>query len=189
MDASSEAHLRMSGGKTRGKQPRDAAEDALLQLQALHQSHREATRLFLMAVREGATDAQIADALRQGLPHLTDPASLQDRRAGKEPGGAGTTEKGKQPAAKTKRTRTTSQAPTMQPALLAAQHAEKDVEENQRGSGQDAPASRCPLELELLGRRPQRHGKGKAPVRSEATHGDVSAGRITTLELHSCAIT
>ena len=69
MDASSEAHLRMSGGKTRGKQPRDAAEDALL-LQALHHSHREATRLLLMAVREGATDAQIADALRQGLPHL-----------------------------------------------------------------------------------------------------------------------
>ena len=52
---------------TRGKQPRDAAEDALL-LQALHHSHREATRLLLMAVREGATDAQIAHALRQGLP-------------------------------------------------------------------------------------------------------------------------
>ncbi len=33
---------------------------------------------FLMAVREGATDAQIAHALRQGLPHLTDPVSLQD---------------------------------------------------------------------------------------------------------------
>ena len=53
-------------GKARGKQPRDkqprdtAAKDALLQLQALHHSHREATRLFLMAVREGATDAQIA---------------------------------------------------------------------------------------------------------------------------------
>ncbi len=59
----------MSSGKARGKQPRDAAKDALLQLQALHHSHREATRLFLMAVREGATDAQIADALRQGLPH------------------------------------------------------------------------------------------------------------------------
>jgi len=53
-------------------------------------------------------------------------------------------------------------------------HAEKDVEESQRGSGQDAPASRCPLQQELLGRRPQWHGNGKAPVRSEATHGDVS---------------
>ena len=112
----------MSGGKARGKQPRDtAAKDALLQLQALHHSHTEATRLFLMAVREGATDAQIADALRQGLPHLTDPASLQDRRAsGKEPEGAGTSEKGEQPAAQTKSTRTTSQAVTTQPALLAA---------------------------------------------------------------------
>ena len=110
----------MSGGKARGKQPRDtAAEDALLQLQALHHSHREATRLFLMAVREGATDAQIAHALRQGLPHLTDPASPQDRRAGKEPD---TSEEGKQPAAQTKRTRTTSQAPTTQPALLAADY-------------------------------------------------------------------
>ncbi len=118
---SAETHLTMSGGKARGKQPRDtAAKDALLQLQALHQSHREATRLFLMAVREGATDAQIADALRQGLPHLTDPASLQGRRAGKEPEGTGTSEKGKQRAAQTKRTRTTSQAPTTQPALLAA---------------------------------------------------------------------
>ena len=111
----------MSGGKARGKQNMDtAAKDALLQLQALHHSHREATRLFVMAVREGATDAQIAHALRQGLPHLTDPASPQDRRAGKEPEGSGTQDKGKQPAAQTKRMRTTSQAPTTQPALLAA---------------------------------------------------------------------
>jgi hypothetical protein len=74
-----------------------------------------------MAVREGATDAQIAHALRQGLPHLTAPASLQDRRAGTKPEGAGTSEKGKQFAAQQKkRTRTTSQAPTTQPALLAA---------------------------------------------------------------------
>ena len=73
-----------------------------------------------MAVREGATDAQIAHALRQGLPHLTDPASLHERRAGQEPEGTGTSEKGKQPAAHKKRTLTTSQAPTTQPALLAA---------------------------------------------------------------------
>jgi hypothetical protein len=117
--ASSGTHLRMSGGKASGTQPRDtAAEDALLQ--ALHHTHREATRLFLMAVGEGATDAQIVHALRQGLPHLTDPASLQDRRAGKQPMGTGTTEKGKQPAVQKKRTRTTRQAPTTRPALLAA---------------------------------------------------------------------
>ena len=74
--ACSETHLRMS--------PRETAEGAL-QLQALRHSHRDATRLFLLAVREGATDAQITHALRQGFPHLTDPASLQDRRAGKHP--------------------------------------------------------------------------------------------------------
>lgn len=73
-----------------------------------------------MAVREGGTDAQIADALRQGLPHLTDPASLKDRRAGIEPEGTGTSEKGKQPHSHKKSTRTTSQAPTTQRALLAA---------------------------------------------------------------------
>jgi hypothetical protein len=89
----------MSGSKAGGKQARDAAEDVLLQLQVLHHSHREATRLFLMAVREGATDAQIANALRQGLAHLTDPAFHQDRCAGKEPEDAGTSEKGKQPVA------------------------------------------------------------------------------------------
>jgi hypothetical protein len=43
-------------GKVRGKQPRDTAEDELLQLQALYHTHREATRLFLMTVREGATE-------------------------------------------------------------------------------------------------------------------------------------
>jgi hypothetical protein len=73
-----------------------------------------------MAVRQGATDAQVADALRQGLPHLTDPASLQDRRANKQPEITGAKEKGKQPAAQTKRTCTPSQAPTTQPASLAA---------------------------------------------------------------------
>ena len=52
-------------------------------------------------------------------PHLTDPASLQDKSAGKRPEGTGTTEKGKQRAAQQKRTRTTSQATTTQPALLA----------------------------------------------------------------------
>jgi hypothetical protein len=101
----------MSGGKGRGKQSRDTASDDALVA-------RPRATDPLLAAREGATDAQI-DALRQGLPHLTDPASLQDSRAGKQPEGTGTTEKGKQPAAQKKRTRTTSQAPTTQPALLA----------------------------------------------------------------------
>jgi hypothetical protein len=94
----------------------------LAELQALHHTHSEATRLFLMAASQGATDAQIADALRQGLPHLTDAASLQDSRAGKPPEGTGTgtTEKVKQPSAQKKRTRTTRQPTQTQPLLLAA---------------------------------------------------------------------
>jgi len=43
-------------------------------LQALHLTHRKATLLFAMAARQGATDAQMADALQKGLPHLTDEA-------------------------------------------------------------------------------------------------------------------
>ena len=102
----------MSGGKGRGKQSRDtASEDALVA--------RPGATYPLLAAREGATDAQI-DALRQGLPHLTDAASLQDSRAGKPPEGTDTTEKGKQPAAQKKRTRTTRQATQTQPLLLAA---------------------------------------------------------------------
>jgi hypothetical protein len=110
----------MWSGKARGKQRQDTAEDALLQLHALHHTHREATRLFLMAARQGATDAQIENALRQGLPHLTDPASLPGQSVGKQAEGTGRKEKGKQPAAQKKRTRTTRQATTTQPALLAA---------------------------------------------------------------------
>ncbi len=53
-------------------------------------------------------------------------------------------------------------------------HAEKDFEESQRVSGQDAPAFRCPLEQELLGRLPQRHEQDKTRVRFEATSGDDS---------------
>ena len=103
-----------------GNQPRDTVtEDALLQLQALHLTHSEETRLFFMTIKEGVTDAQIADASRQGLPHLIDPASLQDRRAVKEPEGTVTSEKDNQPAAQKKRTSTTTQDPTPQPALLA----------------------------------------------------------------------
>jgi hypothetical protein len=65
-----------------------ADEDALLlQLLALLHTKREATRLFMTVARQGATDAQIVDALRLGLPHLTDPCvadfqlpSVADRR-------------------------------------------------------------------------------------------------------------
>ena len=39
---------------------------------------------FLVAAKAGATDALIADALRQGPPHLTDPASLQRKSVRKE---------------------------------------------------------------------------------------------------------
>jgi hypothetical protein len=46
--------------------------------------------------------------------------ALQDSRAGKQPEGTGTTEKGKQLAAQKKRTRTTRQATQTQPLLLAA---------------------------------------------------------------------
>jgi hypothetical protein len=84
----------MSGGKACGKQAalytgKQADEESvvtsrdttalLAELQALHHTHREATRVFFMAASQGATDAQIADALRQGLPHLTDPASLKTK--------------------------------------------------------------------------------------------------------------
>jgi hypothetical protein len=103
----------MSGGKGRGKQSRDtASEDALVA--------RSGVTDRLLTAREGATDAQIAFALLQGLPHLTDPASLQDSRADKQPEGTGTTEKGKQPSAHKKRTRTTRQPTQTQPLLLTA---------------------------------------------------------------------
>ena len=73
---------------TRTNRQDTQTQSALLaELQALHHTHREATRLFLMAASQGATDAQIVDALRQKLPHLTDPASLQDQSFGKQPRG------------------------------------------------------------------------------------------------------
>ncbi len=69
--------------RRQGQQHEDAAADAALL--ALLLTHREATLLFAMAARRGATDSQIADALRQGLPHLSGPDYLQDTRAGQEP--------------------------------------------------------------------------------------------------------
>jgi hypothetical protein len=108
--------------RTRTTRQATQTQPALLaELQALHLTHREATRLFLMAASQGATDAQIADALRQGLPHLTDPASLQDQSFGKQPQGIGIhAEQGKTDYEQSKRTRTTRQATQTQPLLLAA---------------------------------------------------------------------
>ncbi len=61
------------------------------------------------------------NVLRQGLPHLTDPASLQDQGAGKQPQGIGIqAEQGKKDYEQKKRTRATSQATQTQPLLLAA---------------------------------------------------------------------
>ena len=71
---------------------------------------------------------------------------------------------------------------------LQDDHAEKDVEESQRGSGQDVPSFRCPLEQEPLGRRPQWHERDKARVRLEATRGDESGLHIITLALPECAM-
>ena len=33
---------------------------------------------------QGGSDAKIADALREGVPHITDPASVQGKSVGKE---------------------------------------------------------------------------------------------------------
>jgi len=66
----------------------------LFWLQLLHKTHSQASRLLLIAAREGATDEQICHSLWQGFPHLTDPASLEGCRASKMPQGTtGTTEK------------------------------------------------------------------------------------------------
>ena len=92
-----------SGDRFRGKQSRDTStEDALqleavLQLQTLHHTHREPTRLFLMVASQGTTHSQIPDTLKKGLPNLTDPVSLQDKSTGKQPEVTGIINKDKQP--------------------------------------------------------------------------------------------
>jgi hypothetical protein len=88
------------------------------ELQTLYLTHREATRLFLMVASQGATDAQITDALWQGLPHLTDPVSLQDQSFGKQPQGIGIQAQQGKKGYEQKRTRTTSQATQTLPLLL-----------------------------------------------------------------------
>ena len=47
-------------------------------VEALRNTHSEAMFRFLLAARKGYTDAQICEALRQGLPHVTNSGSLQD---------------------------------------------------------------------------------------------------------------
>jgi Leucine-rich repeat (LRR) protein len=91
-------------GHITGGQETAEEDDALLQtLQTLHLTHREAVRLFVTAARKGATDDQIAAALRQGLPHL-DPDCFQQGMH----------------AEQKKRTCTTDQATKTQPSSLAA---------------------------------------------------------------------
>jgi len=66
----------MSGGKASGNKLREAS-DAEAALLALYSTHRQSSLLLVMAARQGATDAQVADALRKGLPaHLTGQSSL-----------------------------------------------------------------------------------------------------------------
>ena len=66
----------MLGGKASGNKLHEASE-AEAALLALHNTHRQSSLLFLKAARQGATDAQVADALWKGLPaHLTCQSSL-----------------------------------------------------------------------------------------------------------------
>jgi hypothetical protein len=141
-----------------------------------------------MVARQGATDAEIAfDELRQGLPHLTDFASLQGKRVGQEAEGTGIqTEQAKkyyeQPQTQT---RTTSPATQTQLLLLTADNTfaaaalgtiphedwcrtwaagrtimlRNTSKIVQGGRGQVAPACRYSFEQEFLGRRPQWHSR------------------------------
>ncbi len=54
-------------------------------------------------------------------------------------------------------------------------HAEKDLEESQRGSGQDAPVCRCPLELDGIQTRNQElHTCSGDTLRDDTVHIDDS---------------
>jgi Ran GTPase-activating protein (RanGAP) involved in mRNA processing and transport len=109
----------MSGGRATGsKQHEDTTTDAALL--ALHLTHREATLLFAMAARHGATDSQIAHALRQGLPHLSDPDYFQDTSAGQQSEEEKDKDEGKHAAQQGKKKRRTVHAAQPQPRRLAA---------------------------------------------------------------------
>ena len=84
------------GHMTGGKQIMEAEEEEIFK--KLQLTHREAVRLFMTAARQGATDAQIAAALRQGLPHLDPEEGMH--------------------AEQKKRTCTTNQATKTQPSTL-----------------------------------------------------------------------
>ena len=130
----------MSGGKASGSKQHegeDTADDAALL--ALHLTHREATLLFAMAARHGATDSQIANALRQGLPHLSDPDYLQGTSAGQQPEEQKDKDKGKHAAQQGKKKRTRVQAAQPQPSRLAAE------------AFATAPACHCEVEQGLFG--------------------------------------
>jgi hypothetical protein len=81
----SEAAERKMSDKASGSKQHDEHESTAADAApfALHLTHREATLLFAMAARRGATDSQIAHALRQGLPHLSEHDYLQDTSAGR----------------------------------------------------------------------------------------------------------
>jgi hypothetical protein len=109
----------MSGGKASGsKQNEDRGDDAALL--ALHLTQRGATLLFAMTVSHGATDSQIAHAVHQGLPHLSDPSDYrQDRRAGQQSEEKRDNAKGKHAHQQGKKKRITIQTAQPQPPWLA----------------------------------------------------------------------
>ena len=111
----------MSGGKascSKQHENEDTAADAVLL--ALHLTHREATLLFAMAARRGATDSQIADTLRQAFPCLSDLDYLQDTSAGQQSEEKTDKERGKDAAHQGKKRRPTVQAAQTQSPWLAA---------------------------------------------------------------------
>ena len=91
----------------------------IAELYALHHTHRESTRLFLMETSQGVTETQITDTLWQGFPHLTDPSSLQDQNFVKQTQGIDIqTEENKKDNEQKKRLRTMSQTTQTQPLLF-----------------------------------------------------------------------
>ena len=74
-----------------------------------------------MAARHGATDSQIADSLRQGLPHLSDPDYLQVTSAGQQSEEEKDKDEGKHAAQQGKKKRRTVQPAQPQLPWLAAE--------------------------------------------------------------------
>ena len=97
-------HLRMSGGKACGKQ-------------ASRYTGKQPDEGSVVTSRD--TAAAENEVHSSGHTHRKS-MHLKEMSAAKQAGGKGETEKGKQPAAQKKRTRTTRQATQTQPLLLAA---------------------------------------------------------------------